>query len=126
MATDDLYALPQRVDDVMLAFPAGLGALLPPLEVIPAEYPHRQEWLEFQNKWFAGALPPDSEMEPSDGVDAQIAGRHLTVLQRSYEPKHEHKMAAVAWLASRWFVRVTTLDGSYSCPTQSTETTTSP
>lgn len=36
-AADDLYALPQRVDDVMLAFPAGLGALLPPLEVIPAE-----------------------------------------------------------------------------------------
>lgn len=125
MATD-FYALPQQVDDVMLAFSAGLGDLLPPLEVIPVEYPHRQEWLAFQHKWFAGSLPPDLEMVPSAGVDAQRAGRHLTVLQRSYEPKHEHKMAAVAWLASRWFVRVTTPDGSYSCPGRSAETTTSP
>ncbi len=66
-------------DDVMLAFPAGLGALLPPPEVIPLEYPYRQEWLEFQNKWFAGALPSDLEMWPSDGVDAKVAWRHLAV-----------------------------------------------
>lgn len=112
----DLYAQPQQVEDVMLAFPAVLGGLLPPLEAIPANYPNREEWLGFQHKWFGGALPPDSEIQPAAGVDADTAWRHLTAIQRSFEPKHEHKMAAVAWLASRWFVHVSTPDGSYRCP----------
>ncbi|GAB1816077.1 hypothetical protein [Mycobacterium sp. MUNTM1] len=112
----DLYARPQVVDDVLLAFPAVLGSLLPPFEAIPADYPHFREWLEFQNKWFAGKLPTDCEMQPAEGIDAETAGRHLTAIQKSFEPKHEHKMAAVAWLASRWFVHVGTPDGSYSCP----------
>lgn len=34
----DLYAQPQQVEDVTLAFPAVLGGLLPPLEAIPANY----------------------------------------------------------------------------------------
>lgn len=113
----DVYARPQAVDDLLLAFPATLGALLPPLEEIPQEYPHRQDWLRFQHLWFTGTLPPNSEMIPAKGIDAETAGRHLTAIQRSFEPKHEHKMASVAWLASRWFVRVSTPDGSYRCPT---------
>lgn len=112
----DLYGRPQVVDDVTLAFPAVLGSLLPPMEEIPADYPHCREWLEFQHKWFAGTLPSEAEMEPAEGIDAEVAGRHLAAIQRSFEPKHEHKMAAVAWLASRWFVRVGTPDGTYRCP----------
>lgn len=120
--TSDLYARPQQVDDLTLAFPAVLGDLLPPLEVIPDDYPHRREWLDFQGKWFAGTLPSGSAMEPAEGIDPATAGRHLGAIQRSFEPKHEHKMAAVAWLASRWFVRVSTPDGSYSCPRRKTTT----
>lgn len=112
----DRYAAPQAVGDVLLAFPAVLGGLLPPFEAIPAVYPYRREWLEFQHKWFTGTLPADSEIEPADGVDAVTASRHLMAIQRSFEPSHEHKMAAVAWLASRWFVRVSTPDDSYCCP----------
>lgn len=114
--TTDLYAKPHPVDELRLAFPADLGELLPPLEVIPDQYPNRQDWLNFQGRWFAGLLPPDAEIEPADGIDAVTAGRHLRVIQGSFEPKHEHKMAAVAWLASRWFVRISTPDGSYICP----------
>ncbi|OHU47269.1 hypothetical protein BKG82_26825 [Mycobacteroides chelonae] len=117
MSTDH-YARPRPVDDLMLQFPAGLGDLLPPMDAIPDDYPHRQDWLDFQGRWFAGVLPPNAEMEPADGIDATTAGRHLSAIQRSFEPKHEHKMAAVAWLASRWFVRVSTSDGSYSCPSR--------
>jgi hypothetical protein len=112
----DLYAQPVKIDDLLLAFPATLGELIPPLEVIPDDYPHRQEWLQFQRKWFCGSLPTDCEMQPAAGVDPQVAGRHLAAIQRSFEPKHEHKEAAVAWLASRWFTRVSTPDGSYNCP----------
>ena len=103
---DDQFAQPQAVDDLLLAFPAKLGALLPPIEIIPTDYPHRQEWEDFQHQWFAGTLPPGTEIEPAEGIDATAAGRHLTAILRSFEPKHEHKMAAAAWLASRWFVRV--------------------
>lgn len=116
VAPTDLYAQPHAVGDVKLAFPAALGELLPPLDIIPADYPHRQEWLHFQSMWFAGQLPADAQLYAAEGVDAAAAGRHLAAIQGSYEPKHEHKMAAVAWLASRWFTRVATADGSYACP----------
>lgn len=96
----DVYAQPKRVADVLLAFPATLGDLLPPLDEIPADYPHRQDWLRFQHHWFTGTLPPDSEMFPAKGIDAETAGRHLTAIQRSFEPNHQHKTAAVAWLAT--------------------------
>ncbi|ORB77461.1 hypothetical protein [Mycobacterium timonense] len=112
----DAYAQPQEVDDVLLAFPARLGELLPPSEVIPADYPHRHEWLRFQSMWFAGTLPADCQLEALEGVDAAVAGRHLEAIQQSFEPKHEHKADAVAWLASRWFLRASTPDSSYSCP----------
>lgn len=112
----DAYAKPHVVDDVLLAFPAVLGDLLPPLEEIPDDYPNRREWLDFQHRWFVGTLPMDAEMQPAEGIDAEVAGRHLATIQGSFAPKHEHKMAAVAWLASRWFARVTTPDGSYRCP----------
>jgi hypothetical protein len=36
-------------------------------------------------------------------VDGELAIRHLQVIQASFEPKHEHKEAAVAYLASLWF-----------------------
>lgn len=118
MTERDAYRHPHPVDDVQLAFPAGLGDLLPPMDVIPADYPHRRDWERFQHAWFSGTLPADCQMEPADGIDAQAAGRHLTVLQTSYEPKHQHKVAAVAWLASRWFARVVTTDGRVCCPTE--------
>lgn len=104
--TDD-YAQPQPISDAQLAFPASLGSLLPPTAVIPDDYPYRDDWLDFQRDWFYGQLPEDCEMHPAPGIDAHIAGRHLEALQRSFQPKHEHKEVAVAWLSSRWFTHVT-------------------
>lgn len=99
----DPYAQPQPISDIQLAFPANLGTLLPPMESIPTNYPHKDYWTRIQHDWFAGTLPDDFEMHANPGIDAQTAGRHLSALNGSYEPKHEHKIAAVAWLASRWF-----------------------
>ncbi|MDD4865702.1 MAG: hypothetical protein PHQ28_00795 [Mycobacterium sp.] len=116
MPTTEFYAQPRQVDDVLLAFPATLGDLLPPEELIPADYSNRRAWLRFQHDWFVGALPADCEMHAADGIDAEVAGRHLSAIQRSFESKHQHKAAAVAWLASRWFTRITAPDDAYSCP----------
>lgn len=116
MVLADLYALPHEVTDLELAYGACLGDLLPPLEIIPASYPNQQEWLLFQHKLFTGTLPGGCIVDTADGIDPVKAGRHIMAIQRSFEPKHVHKMAAVAWLASRWFTRVWDPDGSYACP----------
>lgn len=99
----DRYAAPQPIDDVTLAFPATVRELLPPADQIPDDYPGRDFWLRFAERWWAGTLPEGIEMRAHDGVDAQTAGRHLTAILRSFEPRHEHKISGAAWLACRWF-----------------------
>jgi hypothetical protein len=47
-----------------------------------------------------------------EGVDGNLAFRHLSAIQRSFTPKHEHKEAAVAYLASLWFEDVDYGEGS--------------
>lgn len=115
--TDTDYTTPQAIDDVSLAFPANLGTLLPPMSVIPTDYPDRRSWQQFQSQWFAGTLPDDAHVHAVPGVSAETATRHLAAIQKSFEPKHEHKVAAVAWLASLWFSHVSVGDGTQLFPT---------
>ena len=58
-------------------------------------------WSRWQAKWFFEGL--DDMPTPKDGIDGQAAMRHLNYIQRSWDTKHEHKAAAVAYLASLWF-----------------------
>jgi len=75
---------------------------MPPHKDIPREFnSDRNEWTLWQRKWFFEGL--DVTPEPKDGIDAKKAMRHLATIQRSWMPKHEHKEAAVAFLASLWF-----------------------
>jgi hypothetical protein len=77
---------------------AGLAAL-DPIE--------RNKWLNFQRTWFYSGLPATLQvaLRTNDGVkvDGEKAFRHLHVIQGSFAPQHEHKEAAVAYLASLWF-----------------------
>lgn len=98
---------PQEVDDLMMAFPGVLGSLMPSPEETGPEEDQDPKWLEFQRRWFGRGLPETTEIAPREGIDPEKAFRHLTAIQRSYEPKHEHKTAAVAWLASKWFAGIT-------------------
>lgn len=104
-ATD--WSKPQPVEDVLLAFPARVAHLMPPREECEQalhEMPDRgRGWIEFQQRWFYEGLSPDTEFELREGVDPATALRHLKAIQGSFEPKHEHKEAAVAYLASLWF-----------------------
>ncbi len=108
----DGYDQPHEVTDAQVVFPADLGDLLPPWESIPENFrkhygdDESRPWREFQSKWFFSGFDR-SAITPRSDVDMDKALRHLKVIQGSFEPKHEHKEAAVAWLASRWFEAVT-------------------
>lgn len=94
---------PKEVDDVELAFPASvIGTLMPYEEEIPDEFEKdKNPWNHYVSMLFfkGGNLP-----EPKPGVDKKKAARHLKACLSSFEPKHEHKIAACAWLASMWYI----------------------
>lgn len=118
----DKWAKPQQVDDVTLVFPANVvGTLLPEWSEIPEAFregddPEVAPWEELQRLWFFAGVGVDAKFYLSEGVDGNEAIRHLSAIQRSFEPKHEHKVAGVAWLASLWFeaVRWFSADGTQS------------
>lgn len=104
--------LPQVVDPADYAFPALIGFLSPDPADIPDEFwhggssPRGVTWNGFMRAWFFGSLPKDAGFWLRDGVDGELALRHLSTILRSFEPKHEHKEAMVAYLASLWFYAV--------------------
>jgi len=99
------FEKPTRVDDVLLAFPATVRDLMPAYQDIPEEYKHDDHpAVKFQSRWFFGGLKAAEIPQAKAGIDREMALRHLRCIHGSYEPKHEHKMAAVAYLADKWLV----------------------
>lgn len=94
---------PQKVSDVDLVFPTSVRHLLPPWESIPAEFKNRQnKWVDVFSAWFYDGLR-DFPFVPRPGIDRGMALRHIKACMGSFEPKHEHKEAGVAYLLSQWF-----------------------
>lgn len=93
---------PKEVSGLNFAFPSKvieLG-LLPKWEDIPEEFRREDNrWNTMANALFFGKakLP-----EFKEGIKRAVAGKHIAACLRSYEPKHEHKMAGVGWLLSQW------------------------
>lgn len=106
--TDATWAKPTGVDAATRAFPASvMGSLLPDMDDIPEEF-KRQDgtpWNELASKWFFAGLKKAPVFKP--GIDASAAMGHLKACLGSYEPKHEHKEAGVAYLMSLWCEPVT-------------------
>lgn len=103
------WSKPTQVSALELAFPANALDLMPPYDEIPSQYQANSafngrggKWVEFQERWFYSGLE-DTEITPKEGIDLKAALRHLGAIQGSFQPKHEHKVAAVAYLASLWF-----------------------
>lgn len=101
---NDGYDQPMEVSDTQMTFPATLGELLPKWNDIPKRFQGNNDmYCQFADAWFFGGWPGKKFLVyPKGDVDPQKAIRHLYTLLRSYEPKQEHKIAAVGWLASRW------------------------
>lgn len=106
--TEDRWAQPQAIDNVFLAFPACvIGTMIPAWEDVPKEFRDATNpWARSASTWFAYSPHVTFSADPKAGVDMRVAARHLLACLRSYEPKHEHKIAAVAYLMSRWFDRL--------------------
>ena len=104
------WSKPIEVSDIDLAFPANVDHLMPEHSFCTAELDALPDsgrfWIEFQRKWFFNGLPSTTTFNLRDGIDRSSAIRHLGAIQGSFQPKHEHKEAAVAYLASLWFESV--------------------
>lgn len=100
---------PVEIDDAMVVFPAGVGKLMPKMSEIPERFhifgPKKTPENDFVGRWFFGHRggASKSEWKAKPGIDERAAWRHLAAIVGSFEPKHEHKEAAVAYLLSEWF-----------------------
>lgn len=104
MSEETKWAQPMPVNDAEMVFGGGMDRLLPPMSEIPEEFVDsntRTKWVGFARDWFFRGIATDG-LKFKDGIDPNKAMRHLQTIQGSFQPKHEHKEAAVAYLASLW------------------------
>lgn len=102
MKPADLTAMDQ-------AFPATVMNLMPDYKDIPEEFRRfrpNDKWQKiFSDFFYYGA--ENINWKAKDGIDRDKAIRHVRTIMGSYEPKHEHKTAACAYLMSLWFDDIT-------------------
>ena len=90
------------IQDVDLAFPAHVAHLIPleTKEMLVAEVSRKSKQLA--TDWFYHGLKK-LDGNPKEGIDATQAFKHIRCILASFEPKHEVKMQAVAYLLDLWF-----------------------
>jgi len=94
---------PADVSAVDVAFPTNVEHLMPSYKEIPAEYKSGSNaWNRLVSTWFYKGIDATLLVTKPD-VDRAKAFRHLKAIMGSWEPKHEHKIAGVAYLMSQWF-----------------------
>lgn len=96
-----------QVTMVDVAFPARGVEFAPPYEEIPEVYKAWQtpKTAFFMQLFYKGLK--NLKLTPRDGVDADQAFAALRVIAGCYGLKHEHKMAAFAYLQDEWFEDIT-------------------
>lgn len=98
----------KEVSDIEIVFPAEVSHLMPKWEDIPDEFKHhnRTKWNKIFSNWFYSGLK-NMKVTPNPGIDKDKALRHIKAIMGSFEPKHEHKEASIAYLMSLWFEDIT-------------------
>ena len=100
MSEFDKPADVSRIDSIF----GRIDGLMPSYQDIPDEYKGgHHPAIKFQQKWFFEGLEQSDIPPVREGIDRNAALMHLKAVQSSFEPKHEHKEAAVAYLADKWF-----------------------
>ena len=98
------FAKPNNdITDRDIAFgPNVLSQWMPAQIDIPKEFfDANNKWYDFISDWFFAGLT--SRPQAKEGIDTFKALAHIRVVMSSFEPKHEYKIAACAYLASLWF-----------------------
>jgi hypothetical protein len=94
---------PVAVDEATMVFGGRINELLPPYADIPDDFKHDYHpWVRVVVQWFYRGLG-ETPLQPVDTIDRSMAIRHLATVMGSFAPKHEHKIAGVAYLMSLWF-----------------------
>lgn len=94
--------MPIEVSKADQAFGGRVDEILPKWAEIPDEFKRDSNpWCRWQADWFYSGL--NRYPVAKDGIDMNMAMRNLACVQGSFAPKHEHKAAGVAYLASLWF-----------------------
>jgi len=109
---DSLFEKPRPAEDISdidLAFPARALEFMPDWKVIPDDFKgsgteETRAYIDYVHRWCFGLLGEDEPLFAREGINAQEAGRQLTMIGGSYAPKHEHKVAAMSMLMSLWFL----------------------
>jgi len=96
---DGKYVVNDKLTRLDLAFPANVRHLMPD----PRTLPERSRFDSLVSRWFFSGLPTGTDFKPRPGIDAGKALAHVKCILGSFEPKHEHKEAAVAFLLDHWF-----------------------
>jgi hypothetical protein len=96
----------QDVSDIDLAFPAHVMHLMPEYDRIPEEFRRgTTEWNKLVSKWFFQGVQ-GLRFVPKPGVDNETyrkVMRQFRCILGSFEPQHEHKEAACAYILSCYF-----------------------
>lgn len=91
------------ITDVEIAF--GTTKLLPSYDEVPDEFKHGNDYTKLLDRLFADQPPPDGEIVFREGFDDAYApallNRVVRAHLRSFEPKHEHKIAGLGYLLSK-------------------------
>lgn len=94
---------PIKVEDVLLAFPAGIDRYMPPVDLEVGD--NAPETNVAQAIFGEGSAK--FGFVPRDGVDPELACRHLAVVLTSYQFGHSRKLRAAGGLLRQWFEAVT-------------------
>jgi hypothetical protein len=102
---------PIEVSDLEVAFGANVRHLMPAWDDIPEEFKRHvmretpgdraSKYLRLVGDWFFVGIE-GLRFDLKDDIDGGRVMRHIQTVLGSWEPKHEHKEAAVAYLLSLW------------------------
>lgn len=98
---DGKYPINETLTRLDVAFPATVRHLMPD----PTTLPSNGRFDGLVATWFFRGLQ-GAEFIAKPGIDAGKALAHLRCILGSFEPKHEHKEAAISFLLDQWFVDV--------------------
>lgn len=81
----------------------GTTRFLPPEEEIPAEFWKPNIYTRIADTMFVGDPPPQGEITFNPGFRADSTATYQFIMahMKSFEPKHEHKIAGVGYMISK-------------------------
>lgn len=88
--------------------PKDISTLLPDMKDIPEEFKARngvgeaKKWVKAVDDIFFSGVKGIKAV-PKNKIDTRIAMGHMQAILHSFQPRHEHKTAGVAYLMSLWF-----------------------